>query len=444
MRQLNPIQTEIAFCVIIWFIVIAIILKKYWKKKVETSGFTYIYIVNFAFIHLIAAFSYILPSNWSGNEALMAAGFRESTYAIVAFGLGNVVFAQFFVRSFHAPKLNNDINMDGAKLRSKLPGLYLKIGIVCFFIISPGVTVPTVTALIAMGGQLMVVGICLLAWQARCEKNMSKLRNWLILSLIFPFVSILRDGYLGYGAGMTIVIFIFTIRFFRIKSRVLIIGAVCVYIGLSFYQVYMRDRGKLRSLAWDGAPYSDRINALKDTLSKPEWFNPLNSKHLERIEERINQNILVGSAVEYLRLRGHRYASGKTFWEAVLALIPRIFWSEKNVYAGSTDIVSQYTGLVFAESTSVGVGQVMEFYINFGRKGVIIGFLVLGIIIAVIDINSGHYLIMGNLQKFVLWFLPGIALCSTVGGSLVDVTASAGAGIVIAYLISKFKEFKVR
>jgi len=443
MSQLNPVQTGIAICVIIWITVITIILMKHWQKKTETSGFTFIYITNLVLIHLIAAFGYILPSNWKGNEALMLEGFRESTYAIVAFGLGNVILAPFFVRSFSLPELKENINMDEAKLISQLPRLYFIAGAVFYFILAPNLYFPTITVLVTMGAQLIVVGICLLIWKAWREKNMIKLRNLLILSLIFPFVSIIRDGYLGYGAGMTIIIFIFTISFFRIKSRALIIGAFCIYLGLSFYQVYMRDREELRGLAWGGASFDKRIKALSATLSNPEWFNPLNSTHIERIEERINQNILIGSAVEYLQSGGNKYAYGKTLWEALVALIPRIFWREKNIFAGSGNIVSEYTGLVFSEDTSVGVGQIMEFYINFGRSGVIIGFLVLGIIIAIIDFKSGHYLIIYDLRKFALWFLPGIAFCN-VGGSLVELTSSAGASVIVAYFVSKLKGIHYR
>lgn len=153
MGPLNPIQTEIGICVILWLVVLVIVLMKYWSKKAESSGFTFIYVANLALIHLIAAFSYILPSSWIGNEALMLEGFREATYAVVAFGLGNVILSPFFVRLFHH-KLNNDINMDGAKLISKLPKLYFIVGAFFYFILVPTVALPTLTAIIGMGGSL--------------------------------------------------------------------------------------------------------------------------------------------------------------------------------------------------------------------------------------------------------------------------------------------------
>ena len=105
---------------------------------------------------------------------------------------------------------------------------------------------------------------------------------------------------------------------------------------------------------------------------------------------------------------------------------------EKNIIAGSPMIVSKYTGIMFSEDTSVGVGQVMEFYINFGRIGVIIGFIVLGILVAIMDRMAGYYLAKGDVQKFTLWFLPGLA--SFMCGSFVEATASAGAAILIANL----------
>ena len=46
------------------------------------------------------------------------------------------------------------------------------------------------------------------------------------------------------------------------------------------------------------------------------------------------------------------------------------------------------TGLELNQDTSWGVGNVMEFYINFGLPGVVIGFLVLGWLIGALDFRA--------------------------------------------------------
>ena len=168
---------------------------------------------------------------------------------------------------------------------------------------------------------------------------------------------------------------------------------------------------------------------------EPEWFNPFSLKHLEIIDSRLNQNVLVGAAVDNLNLGKVDFAYGESIANTLYALIPRIFWKEKFLIAGASGLVIKYTGIQFAAGTSVGLGQVMEFYINFGRLGIIIGFLILGVFLSLIDAKAGYYLSKGEIYKFVLWFLPGLAfICG--GGSLTEITASAGANIVVARLVT--------
>ena len=89
----------------------------------------------------------------------------------------------------------------------------------------------------------------------------------------------------------------------------------------------------------------------------------------------MNQNQLVGAAVQYLESGYAPFATGDTLIQSALAIIPRAIWPDKPVFAGSPGLVTQYTGIQFAAGTSVGVGQVLEFYINFGSPGVVGGFL---------------------------------------------------------------------
>src|SRR5207249_1043959 len=130
------------------------------------------------------------------------------------------------------------------------------------------------------------------------------------------------------------------------------------------------------------------------------------------------------------------YANGETLWDAIIALIPRALWADKPVEAGSGDLVTRYTGIEFAKGTSVGIGQVMEFYINFGTLGVVLGFTVLGALLSIVDSAAGRKLAAGDWPGFALWYVPGLALLQ-VGGSLAEITASFAASLVAALMVNQ-------
>src|SRR5581483_5527087 len=98
----------------------------------------------------------------------------------------------------------------------------------------------------------------------------------------------------------------------------------------------------------------------------------------------------------------------------------RAIWPSKPVTAGSGTLVSDYTGLQFASSTSVGVGQILEFYIDFGVYGVAVGCLILGCLIAAMERRASRAIRHRDFIRFASWFMPGLTMLQ-VGGSLVEV-----------------------
>src|SRR5205823_2807942 len=157
---------------------------------------------------------------------------------------------------------------------------------------------------------------------------------------------------------------------------------------------YMRDRGEIREVVWGGQSLRNRAERVTTTIKAFEWFDPSNNDHLTRVDDRLNQSYMVGAAVSRLSDIGG-YAHGATLWEALLALILRAIWPEKPITAGSGKLVTEYTGIPFAAGTSVGIGQVMEFYVNFGTLGVLIGFTIMGIAITVLDLLAAECLAAG-------------------------------------------------
>jgi hypothetical protein len=255
-------------------------------------------------------------------------------------------------------------------------------------------------------------------------------------TLTLPFITVVGQGFLGYGFAAMMTIFAFVASFYRPRAVVLIAGALLGFIGLSVYVTYMRDRREIRAVVWTGGSMQERISQIGETLSTIEWFDPREPAHLDRIDVRLNQNYLVGASVAYLAGGSTDFAHGRTVWDALIALVPRAIWPNKPVVAGSGNLVSDFTGIRFAEGTSVGIGQVMEAYVNFGRTGIIVTFMILGALVSTADRSAYARLSRGQASDFLVRYLPALSLLQ-IGGSFAEVTSSGGAAFIVAVLVRR-------
>jgi len=415
-----------------WMVLMAILAAVRRRWRMPGVGLTFAYLLNLSLIHLVGAAIYILPAYQSHDPRLTELGFQQSVYGVAAFLVGGIVITPLVIKKGLLPRATGTHRPD-----SRLPKAYIAVGAVSFFLMSTFVSrVPTASAIVASGTQLVLAGFALCCWQAWRDRDVRRLVFWLVMALSMPLMTLLTHGFLSYGATALLTLLIFASTLVQSPWRVSLAGALVVYLGLSVYVSYMRDRDEIRASVWGRESVSDRVDHLLDTATSIELFDPAEPLHLQRIDSRLNQNMLVGATVNQLS-QTDGYARGETFWDALLALVPRALWPEKPIRAGSGDLVTRFTGIDFAEGTSVGIGQVMEFYANFGTAGVVIGFLVMGVLVTALDWQAAERLARSDMHGFVLWFLPGVALLQ-VGGQLVELTASAAASLIVALLVNKY------
>jgi hypothetical protein len=290
---------------------------------------------------------------------------------------------------------------------------------------------PSVTAVISAGKQLLIAGICLKCWLAWHAHHRRQLLLWLCLALVFPVYTVVGSGFLGYGVGFLMTILIFVSIFFR--PRFLLVGgaATTIFVGLGFFASYLEHRQA-------NQPLETRIAAVQDMLASMTPFDPFNQTHLQALDTRLNQNELVGAAVTYVPTF-KEFAAGETVYLALIALIPRALWPDKPVTAGSMGMVSDYTGIAFSEGTSVGMGQVMEFYVNFDIEGLVVGFFLFGMLIRFLDMQIAERLQTANWPQFALWFGLGGATLQPIS-QLVEITSSMAGAAVLGLLLAHYTE----
>ena len=415
-----------------WVALIAIMVVVRRRWNIPGTGLTFAYLLNLSLIHLTGAVIYTLPAFQSRDYRLTELGFRQSVYGLAAFVVGGILITPILVKKGLLPRASGQHRPD-----ARLPKAYLAAGAVCYILMSTFLrSVPTLSALISSGTQLVVAGFALCCWQAWRNRDTRRLVFWLAASCSMPLMTLIIQGFLGYGAIALLTLLIFVSTLLQSTWRVSLAGALIIYLGLSVYVTYMRDRDEIRNTVWGSQSFANRVDRLLDTATSIEPFDPSEPVHLQRIDGRLNQNVLVGAAVNQLT-QTDNFARGETFWDALLALVPRAVWPEKPIRAGSGNLVTRFTGIEFSEGTSVGIGQVMEFYANFGTIGVCIGFLIMGVVVTTLDWQAAERLARSDVHGFILWFLPGIATLQ-VGGQLVEITASAAASLIIALIVSKW------
>jgi len=414
---------------IAWLVATGVVFAVYRLLRLPTSGLVFAYIASLALIHWTGAMLYALPWYGGPQSEQVYSGFRQATYGLLSLVVGVVAcLAVTRPSKTRRPK--------PPETTSTLPWAYVVIGITSYLVLIPLLgSVPTLSAVLVAAWNLFAIGIALQCRRASEQRRWTALVSWLAVVFLTPALTIVTQGFLGFGVQVLIVVIVFLATTTTRRWRWMIASLLLVYPALSFYVAYMAQRDVLRQSVWGGDPMTRRIVRLYDTVRSVEPFDITNAAHLQPIDGRLNQNQLVGACVEYLDNRAHPYADGETLWYGIVALVPRIMWAEKPVVAGSMGLVSKYTGLTFGAGTSVGIGQVMEFYMNFGTPGVVIGFLLFGIVVAAFDRAAGSRLQAGDVAGFAARFLPGMALLQA-GGSMVEITSSIAAGAVTAYIVN--------
>ena len=391
------------------------------RRSRLSLGLPVAYLYSLLLIHVPGAFAHLVGRDFFINTDLIEIAMRSTA-------LGSVCFVAGVWLARSSP-VQVPFSRDAD--RPLFWRFCLLGGWILIYCLRPFLRFPSVGAAIDAGGAIWMLGVLFGLREACARRDSRWIGIWITSLMVFPSLMLLLGGFMSYGAtAIIIVISVLTIST-KSYARVVIGVAIFTFLSLSIFVVYFQHRDDIRRQVWGGAPINVRIDSIANTVKDFQWFDPSNRAHLIALDHRLNQNFFVGLAAVRIEYGQAKYLYGESVWEGLLALVPRALWPNKPVFAGSPEIVSKMTGLLLSPTSSFGVGNVMEFQINFGTPGVVIGFLLLGWALAKLDFKAAIAEAQGHLGKLALFFLCSVALIKP-NGSIVELSSGSAAAVVAA------------
>jgi len=387
------------------------------------------YFFGLSLIHLPGALIYLDPQSIAPSPIETELGFRLTLIGLAAFVVGAAV-----ARSKPTAEPLAQPEEIVSRFAPHIWPLFV-VGFISYaFLMKRASAVPSGTALVSSLGSLMTIALWLRFYIGSVTGNSRRLLTTLALLPILPAISLSAAGFLGYGVYWALSCITFLFIILRRRFWVYVGAPIFAAVGLSFFAVYFSLRVILRFVVSTGGTLSDRVGAISQMFSSFEFMQLDSPLLILAVDQRLNQNYLVGYGIERHEggTVGLLYGGTVQLW----TLIPRALWPDKPEIGGGGDVVSQFTGIPFAQGTSVGVGQVLEFYMNFATTGVVIGFFILGVLLMRLDAGLMRSVRKGDMAGVLLFGMPGLALMQP-GGNLVEVIVAAiGAFVASRILIA--------
>lgn len=423
-----------------------LLLMVQWRSK-QALGLPLVYAFTLSVIHAVTAYIHTMPKYTPKHAMLVQSGLTlETTYygfRMMVFGFGafllGVLICPLFIRKETAPRPF----VPCREMTTMLPGTLVIVAFLSFFVFAPIFRLlPSLGTLTTAGCSCSVAGVYLYCWQAYQQHNLPKLTLGLLSTAVIPMITMIFMGFAGYGASAAAVIWLLVLSFYRPRWLSLTVLALILYVGLSFFLNWMIERDYIRDAVRDQYGLGSRVDRVARIFDDFQLLDFSRQDHLEVLDSRLNQNDLAGKAWRQLDTGRVHFANGETLLIAAIAWVPRILWPGKPVTGGGGDMVTRFTGQRFSEGTSVGAGQVMEFYVNFGWTGLFVGFLLFGIVLRWMDMRAAARLAQGDQWGCARWLLPAIGLIQP-GGQMSEVIGSTAAfavfGTIVHHLL--FKKF---
>ena len=432
--ETEHIGTEFYFFLLLWLAVPVFLFLVHSRGGRLTGFVVYSYLVGFIVLHWFGALGRASPWSPYFDSTSTVIGFRVATYALIAFTVGTFLATSRRRRRPAGATSRGPATLAELELVART---FLVLGSLCWLLsLTPFAQLPSASAILSAGRQCVLLGVCFLCWSAWQRRDRRRFALWLSASIAFPLVTIVTQGFIGYGISMMTIVLAFVAMFYRPRWALLAGLVVMLYGGLTLWVNYAASRDEVRQAVWGERGIDATLGVLAKVGLQVEPFDITSVAHLEAVDSRLNQNYLVGAAVMATPSLVP-YRNGETIWAAVVAVVPRVLWPNKPVTGGSGSYVSEHTLITFARGTSIGMGQVLEFYINFGIPGVIGGFLVLGMALRYMDIRIAEAMRGNDWNTVTFYFLVGSGAL-VVGGSLTEMTGSMAAGAVIALSVPFF------
>jgi hypothetical protein len=410
---------SIAICIAAFFWLLFML-----RRDSVSVGLPIAYLFSLLLIHVPGAYTHLVSNAASLRYSdLVATGMRFTAIGSVSFVAGVWAVRLFSTRS----------PPTAAKTDERRFSLFcLSGGWVATYALSSLHSVSSLGAAVDRAGGVWMLGVMLGLRSAVKHNNLILVGTWLAALAVYPVLMLLLGGFLSYGSAAAIIVI--SILSISVKKgwKVIIGLIVAVYLGMNLFVNYFAHRDEVRNEVWGGAPLSDRIEATLNIFRDFEWLDFENPEHARAFDERLNQNFFAGLAAARIEQGSVDYLYGRSLWEGLMALVPRALWPDKPVVAGSPKIVSEMTGLQFDEDTSFGIGNVMEFQINFGLPGLVVGFCLLGFLLGALDRHAAVSLRRANFGEAIVGFLPAVALIQP-NGSCVELFSASAAGLVAAF-----------
>jgi hypothetical protein len=407
-----------AFAVLVW-----------WLRRDKVSlGIPIAYLFSLLFIHVPGAIAHLVGGEYLYDTKATEIGIRYTAIGTVAFTAGVILVGSFA----DARQRKNSAELTSVGLH-RFSVFCLLTGLLVTYTLRLFVSIPSIGAIIEKGGGIWVFGVLLGLQSAMRRADRGQITSWLAAMGVYPLLTLLLGGFLSFGATPVFVILSALTISTRSSWRVGIGLPVVALVFFTMFLSYFNNRDHIRNAVWGGAAMTDRVRESARIFSGLELFDSQDQRHLEALDRRLNQNFFVGMADQRIKSGEATYKNGQTFLDGLISLVPRIIWPTKPVFAGSPAIIMEMTGFMVNDTTSFGVGNVMEFHINFGMPSLILGFLFLGILLGWLDRHASVRVQQGDWGSAIVYFLPAAAMIHP-NGSLVELFSGGAAAFFAALL----------
>jgi hypothetical protein len=422
---------------ILWGILLAALVIFTIGRPGTGGALTLAYFLDLSLNHVPGVLPFLQPGSGLIDEDQTSLGFQMTIFGMAAFVVGAVLArrtARPSAPARHAPRRWR------AQAFERLGRRTFVFGIVIQFLLGPlSAKIPSLTSICVAWATLLVLGLWLIFYGAAAAADWRPTVTTLALLPLLPVVTLVTKGFLGMGIiwGFNAVVFLFVITRRRIWFY---LGApAAAFLGLSLFVTYGGERDGIREVVWqEQASLLDRIDRASSIITNFQLLDLSSPTQARALDLRLNQNWLVGLAIEFHEDVGVPFAYGGTV--PLWGLIPRAVWPDKPEVGGGRSVITDFTGFEVAEGTSYGAGQVLEFYVNFGIPGVLISFCGLGYLLMRLDEGIMRSLAANDMRGVLLRVMPGLMLLQP-GGNLLEIVVGYVAAYVAAHVLISLRFF---